>query len=142
MIALLVLIVFSHQIIFSLDKVQFAQEQVLNRAIVSQKTIDNLDDETRALLREYRLTLKKIHNTQVYNQQLREFIKNQKAEAVSLRRQIEEVKDTGKEILPLMLRMTNALETLIQLDVPFLLSERKERFFDLKSLMKKNRCVC
>lgn len=111
------------------------QEQSEKAAKKSQIKINNLDDEAQNLLQEYRLTLKRIYNTQAYNDQLRNFIKKQKEEMISLRKQIEQVKDTGKDILPLISRMLHVLEQFIQLDMPFLLEQRQARVLDLKKIM-------
>ena len=48
---------------------------------------------------------------------------------------IVEVKQTGKDIIPLMLEMTNNLEQFINLDVPFLMKERKKRLEEIKKIM-------
>ena len=109
----------------------------LQEARQAQKKVNQLDEQRQSLLREYRLTLKKIHNTRVYNKQLREFITEQKKEVISIRKQIEQVKDTGKDIIPLMLRMLSSLEKFVELDIPFLLLERKERIAKLKDLIKR-----
>ncbi len=120
------------------DKIVNTQNQNQKEAINSQVKINKLDDETQKLLQTYRLTLKKIYNTKKYNEQLREFIKNQKEEMISLRKQIEQVKDTRKDIIPLMLRMLDTLEKSIDLDMPFLLEKRKKRIANFKDLMKRS----
>ena len=109
----------------------------LQNSVNSQKKVNQLDDERQKLLREYRLTLKKIDNTHIYNEQLREFLVEQKNEMSSLQKQIEQVKDTGKDIIPLILRMFSALEQFIALDIPFLLEERKERISKLREAIKR-----
>ena len=114
-----------------------AQSASLQEARKSQTKVNQLDEQRQNLLREYRLALKKIYNTRVYNKQLREFIEEQKKEVVSIRKQIEQVKNTGKDIVPLMLRMLASLEQFVELDVPFLLSERKERVAKLKDIIKR-----
>ncbi len=139
------LILFSFFTVFSssakkkvFDKIVSTQKQSEKESINSQNKINILDNETQQLLQEYRLSLKKIYNTRKYNEQLREFIKNQKKEMISLRKQIEQVKDTRKDILPLMLRMLDSLEQFINLDTPFLLEKRKERIAKLKEIMKRS----
>lgn len=121
----------------TLKKTIQIQKQGLQEARSSQKKVDSLDSQRQDLLREYRLTLKKIDNTRTYNKQLREFIVEQREEMKSLRKQIEQVKDTGKDILPLMLKMIDSLEQFVELDVPFLLSERKDRVKKLKEIIKR-----
>ncbi len=111
------------------------QLQVGKEAAQAQKTVDGLDDAARALLDEYRNTLRKVENTKVYNQQLRDLMEAQKSEMVSLRQQIEQVKDTGKDVVPLMKRMLATLEQFVALDVPFLQEERTKRIAGLKEMM-------
>ena len=122
----------------NLKKVYKTQSASQKTAKKSQVKINNLDDETQKLVQEYRLTLKKIYNTKKYNQQLRDFIKKQKEEMISVRKQIEQVKDTGKDILPLIDRMAESLEQFIKLDKPFLLEERLSRIADLKKIIKRS----
>jgi hypothetical protein len=52
-----------------------------------------------------------------------------------LQESITDVAVTERQILPLMLRMIDALERFIQLDVPFLAEERQERVEKLRRLM-------
>jgi len=121
-----------------LNTVVQKQHQTQKEETNSQIKINKLDDETQKLLQIYRVTLKNIHNTKIYNQQLRDLIKNQKTEMVSLRQQIEQVKDTRQDILPLISRMIDSLDQFIDLDLPFLLEQRKGRVAELKSIMKKS----
>lgn len=118
-----------------LEQTVTEQSKVDKEASASQKTVDNLDDETRKLLDEYRVTIRKVENTRIYNQQLRELIESQKAEIKSIGEQIEQVKDTGKDVVPLMLRMLDSMEQFVALDVPFLPEERQNRLKQLKEMM-------
>ena len=104
----------------------------------SQKKINRLDDETKRLLTQYRSTLNKTENLRIYNEQLSAYIASQKEEILETRKKIEEVKDTGKEIVPLMLRMLDSLSQFINLDTPFLLAERKRRIQDLKEVLNRS----
>ena len=98
----------------------------------SQKKINQWDDETKRLLTQYRSALNKTENLKVYNAQLTSYISSQKKEILNIRKKIEEVKDTGKEIVPLILKMLDSLSQFVDLDVPFLLAERKQRIKKLK----------
>ena len=122
----------------SLKKITNSQSQTQKEASKSQSKINNLDDQTQKIVQDYRLTLKKTYNIKKYNEQLRIFIKNQRKEMQALRQQIEQVKDTRKEILPLMLTMVDSLDEFIELDLPFLLEKRKGRVATLKDIMKKS----
>lgn len=104
----------------------------------SQKKINQWDDETKKLLTQYRSALNKTENLKIYNEQLSAYISSQKEEILEIRKKIEEVKDTGKEIVPLMLRMLDSLSQFIDLDVPFLLVERKKRIQELKEVLNRS----
>lgn len=117
------------------DKVVKTQMNADNEARNSQKKINALADTKDELLREYRVTLKKIENAKVYNDQLRKIIANQVSEQESIAKQIETLKETNEGIVPLTLRMVKNLESFVELDVPFLPKERNKRLADLKLMM-------
>ncbi len=101
----------------------------------SQKKIDALYEEKRAALQDMRVTQTEIDQLKVYNRQLREIIKNQDSQIVSLNKQIEDIEKTQEGIMPLMERMLNGLEAFIALDVPFLMEEREQRIAALRTLL-------
>jgi seryl-tRNA synthetase len=107
----------------------------LNMAQSSQKKIDALSDQTQTLLMKYRQTLKQIENAKTYNDQLRKIIATQEEEKVSIKNQIEDLKDTAKGIVPLMVDMVKNIKTFVELDVPFLPQERAKRVSDLETLL-------
>jgi len=103
-----------------------------------QKKIDALSDQTDELLGKYRTTLKQIDSIRVYNSQMRELITSQEAELASLQEQLDRVEVVGRSVMPLMLKMIDAYASLVELDLPFLLDERKGRVADLRKLMKRS----
>ena len=100
-----------------------------------QKEIDELSDQTDALVARYRTVLKQIDSIGVYNRQLSELITSQEEELASLQDQLDRVEVVGRSVTPLMLRMIDALDALIEVDLPYLLDERTERLADLRKLM-------
>lgn len=104
----------------------------------SQTRIDTLDDETDQLTREYRAALKQLASLREYNAQVEKLIVGQKAEMVSIRQQIEDVTNVDRTIVPLMFRMIDALEQFVDLDVPFLIDERRARVQNLRALMDRS----
>jgi hypothetical protein len=102
-----------------------------------QKRIDGISDETDALVAEYRTVLKQIDAINVYNNQMRELIASQEAELASLTDQLDRVELVGRSVTPLMLRMIDAIEKFVALDVPFLIDERSERIADLRKMMSR-----
>lgn len=107
----------------------------LQMAQKSQRKIDSLADQTQTLLMNYRQTLKQIENAKTYNDQLRKIIKTQDEEKVSIKNQIEDLKDTAKGIVPLMVDMVKNIKTFVELDVPFLPEERSKRVAGLEKLL-------
>ena len=94
-------------------------------------------EQTKTIVDKYRASLRKIENTKIYNEQLRKLIKSQVDEMASMKVQIEDIKNTNKEIFPLMLRMIANIEEFIKLDVPFLQEERQRRLAQIKETMDK-----
>ena len=108
-----------------------AQEQTLK----SQKTVDNLADQTRDMLQEYRDAIRKSDSLKTYNEQLSKLIKQQKTSLGTIQRQLDNVEETQRSIVPLMLKMIDALGQFVRLDMPFLTKERQQRVVALKEMM-------
>lgn len=119
-----------------LDAIQSQAES--NRASAeAQKSIDNLNDQTRRMLEEYRDALRRAEALDAYNAHLRRLVASQEAEKESLEKQLGEIESTRRDIVPLMLRMVEALDRFVQLDRPFLPEERARRMAELKELMNR-----
>ena len=118
-----------------LDQAKSTELKIAQEGATAQKTIDKLDNERDALLADYRVTLEQLGNLIEYNEQLRNLIKSQEVEMVSLKEQIERITGIERDIVPLMNNMLGALDQFVQLDVPFLINERTERVEKLKALM-------
>lgn len=110
-------------------------EQINKSAIRSQAKIDALTEETRSLLNDYKTVLKEIEGLRVYNRQLEKQIANQETEMTELAQSIDKVTVIERQITPLMLRMIDGLEQFVDLDMPFLLDERKDRIARLREMM-------
>lgn len=119
----------------ALDAAVAVSTRTNQAARLSQQKVDALDDETRKLFEEYRTVLRQTDSLRTYNDQLRRMTESQLAELASLERQIAEVAATHREIVPLMLRMVEALERFVALDLPFLPEERRRRIEGLHGLM-------
>lgn len=115
----------------SLDATQRAQQA----SVASQKRVDQLDDQTRALLERYRAATWQTQQLNVYAQQLNELLTQQTAQIASLRQQLADLDRAGEDLMPLMLRMTDSLEKFVALDLPFLRDERHERIANLKQAL-------
>ncbi|NGY03709.1 DUF3450 domain-containing protein [Solimonas terrae] len=115
----------------SLDTTQRAQQA----SVESQQRVDQLDDQTRALLERYRAASWQTQQLNVYAQQLNELLAQQTAQIASLRQQLADLDRAGEDLMPLMLRMTDSLDKFVALDLPFLHDERHERIENLKQAL-------
>ena len=106
-------------------------------SIESQKRVDGLSGQTDTMLAEYKMTLQQIDALRVYNNQVETLIGSQQAEITSLEGQIDNVELVGRQITPLMLEMISGIESFVELDVPFLLDERRTRVATLRELMER-----
>lgn len=107
----------------------------IRAAQAAQDRIDAMSDEIRSSIDAYRALQKEIEGLEIYNAQLLRQIESQEAEAGQLEESIENVTLVERQITPLMLRMIDALEQFITLDVPFLLQERRDRVARLQALV-------
>ncbi|WP_240783543.1 DUF3450 domain-containing protein [Stenotrophobium rhamnosiphilum] len=112
-----------------------ASQAANNASKASQQRVNSTDDQTKQMLERYRAATWQAQQLNVYAQQLEEIAGQQDTEKVSLQRQLVEMDNTDREIMPLMLRMLNSLEKFVSLDLPFLKQERQDRIASLKRLM-------
>lgn len=125
---------------FAADKVQKVISTGVERndqASLSQEKIDKISDQTDDIVGEYKTVSKIVEGLNVYNKLLQKQIDAQRAEIDQLNYSIGQVKVIERQITPLMLRMLDGLEQFIELDVPFLLEERRNRVQRLKDLMER-----
>ncbi|MBQ46433.1 MAG: hypothetical protein CMP10_02885 [Zetaproteobacteria bacterium] len=103
----------------------------------SQKKVDTLVDQTSDMLTNFRMTVQATESQKIYNDQLAKLITSQKEESVSIAEQINNIEVTNKEVVPLMLKMIAAMKQFVELDVPFLLEERRNRVASLEKMMNR-----
>ena len=107
----------------------------IEKSGLTQEQIVKLDEQTRILLAEYQSTSKEYDSLKLYNDQVQKIINSQIDEIESILTKIDELDQTNQRIVPFMLRMIDGLENFIQLDLPFLLDERRDRLNNLKVTM-------
>lgn len=113
------------------------QVQTDTAAQRSQQQIDELDDEARELLMEYRQVLQQTQSLKSYNDQLDKLVASQQQEKLSIEQQLNNIETTQRDITPLMLRMIEVMEQFVALDIPFLPDERSQRLAQLEALMER-----
>lgn len=118
-----------------LEPVIEAAAQINQSAADSQQTINKITDQIDNKLQKFKTINKEIDGLLIYNDQLRKQIANQKQEMQDLNGAIDEVSVIERQITPLMIRMIDGLEQFIELDIPFLPEERRNRIVDLRNMM-------
>ncbi|MEZ5503842.1 MAG: DUF3450 domain-containing protein [Halioglobus sp.] len=95
-----------------------------NSAAASQKKIDALAAQSRALLEEYRRLQDGADYQAAYTRELEELDKTQREQITRLQGEIDQAAITRQRIVPLMRSMADALEQFVVLDLPFHHEER------------------
>ena len=65
----------------------------------------------------------------------RSSVASQNEELAGIRKQLDEINVTSREVQPLMQKMVDTLDKFVSLDVPFLMDERTKRVASLKQIM-------
>ena len=102
---------------------------------VVQKKVDAAHGRTLGLVDEYYAHLKLVEGLRLYNDMLAKQLEAQGEEVDLLKSSISEVGVVARQILPLMSRMVDGLEQFIEMDMPFLLAERRQRVAKLRALL-------
>jgi len=118
-----------------IDQAIDGSERTTREAARSQSRIDRLDDETRRKLEAYRQAIWERQQLEVYGEQLAELQRIQQQDVERLREELAEVPLSEDDLMPLMLRMVDALERFVEADLPFLEDERIQRLTSLKQVL-------
>jgi len=119
----------------SLDQVLNAENQRTKLAQASQQRIDAVVDDTRKKEDQYKRLLKEIDGLKIYNTLLQRQIDAQIRKMAQIEASIDQVEVISRQIVPSMTRMIASLKIFIELDVPFLMEERRERVANLENLL-------
>ena len=103
----------------------------------AQERIDKLDNESKRLTNEYKDTIVEYEILNKYDNQLERITISQAEEIANITKQIEDLDETNKYVLPLLERMVVTLRDLIEIDVPFLMDERMARLEELEDILFK-----
>lgn len=110
-----------------LDRSIQTEERIARDAAQVQAQINQIADETDDLVSQYRLVLQETESLRIYNDMLQRTVKNQQAEIENINRQLANLEQTNRDIVPLMIEMAETLPRLVRADVPFRLEERLNR---------------
>jgi len=97
--------------------------------------VNELDDETQKLLAAYRTAIGETDSIKAYTDKLQAQVNSQHDDIASIERQLADVETTAREVLPLTQRMLDTLKSFVELDVPFLIEERRNRIAKLEKEM-------
>ena len=112
-----------------------SQAKADKSAASSQVKVDKYADSTESMLAEYKGLLRQIDSMKIYNAQINRMVDSQQGELDSLNRQIAQIDQTAMEVVPLTLKMIDALDEFVALDLPFQSEERNLRIAELRELM-------
>ncbi|MDJ0919371.1 MAG: DUF3450 domain-containing protein, partial [Woeseiaceae bacterium] len=122
----------------NVDDVLEASDQRLELARQSQERVNNVVEGTRSAEDQYRAINKEIDGLRVYNRLMVAQTNGQEAVLDDISLSLEQVDMINRQIFPLMERMIDGLEQSIELDVPFMIEERRERVANLKDIMERS----
>jgi FtsZ-binding cell division protein ZapB len=115
-----------------LDEIFRVSQASTEAAQASQVKVDRIADETRDLLQEYKTVMKQVDGLKVYNARLERQIAAQEERVAATGASIDEVTVLQRQMVPLLVRMIDGLESFVALDKPFHLEERRERIAFLR----------
>ncbi len=117
------------------EAVEGALQRSQTQAAASQQRVDQLDDATREALQEYRAALLQAEQLRLYERQLaaqRDTVQARLAEVDAALARLEESRGA---MVPLLVRMADALEAFVEADQPFDLDARRARVAGLRNLL-------
>ncbi len=115
-----------------------AQAQTDTRAQRSQATVAQLAEQSSDYFGEYRVATQRLDQLKVYNANLERLIADQEQEKTSLRDQLNNFGDIEKGIVPLMYELVASLKSFVELDMPFLQNERRDRVDRLEANLERS----
>ncbi len=110
-------------------------EQAHKQGAQVQRSIDQLDQQTRDQYEEYAATLRQAELMEAYNRQLSRMVEDQARELGDIEAQLASLAQTEQATLPLLVRMQSMLEQFVARDLPFLPDEREQRVARLARLL-------
>ena len=110
-----------------LDDMQKTGYAKIKEGQASQVRVNELSDTGQQQLREFRLLRKQIEGLETYNQQLAVQINNQQNLIETYDKSISKVASIERQMTPLVIKMVASLSDFVALDLPFHMTERRNR---------------
>lgn len=111
------------------------ESKINTDAAASQKRINNLAKQTQDLLAEFRSVVRETESLTIYNDNLERVVIDQRDEIKSINTQLGGLEATNRGVVPLMLDMIEALDQIVEADIPFRIEERRARVVRLADMM-------
>ena len=122
----------------SINEVMQEGENRADAGANDQTKVDSVADQTEKIVNDFRAVTKVVDGLRVYNALLQTQLDNQQSEMDALSESIGNIALIERQIVPLMLRMVDALEEFVALDTPFLMKERTDRVTRLRGMMERS----
>ncbi len=119
----------------ALDAIEREGAERIGEGQSAQARIDDISQRNRSLEDDYLAELKIVQGLETYVGLLDMQLDGQRDEMEVLQRSITDVAVIERQILPLMLRMVDSLEKFVELDVPFLVQERRSRIDKMRAML-------
>jgi len=111
------------------------EKQINEKSASSQTRVSGIARQTQDLLTEYRSVVRETESLKIYNDNLERVVSDQRDEVQSINRQLAGLEETNRGVVPLMLEMIEALDRIVEADIPFRLQERRRRVERLREMM-------
>ena len=122
----------------TVDDVLTERERYQADAQARQRRIDELDNDTLAMLSAYNTESEQLASLQTYNVNLTEMLASQAQERSRLQSELAEIEVVRRELVPQMREMIDTLAQFVDLDKPVLLDERRSRVERLERNMTRS----
>ncbi|MCB9655723.1 MAG: DUF3450 domain-containing protein [Deltaproteobacteria bacterium] len=120
-----------------LDKLIQLTVEMNTAAAQSQARVASMNDETSEMTAKYRSILEQVESLRLYHAQVESLVGAQDKQLDEIQGRIDQATAIGREVTPLMMRMVDALEAFVKLDVPFLPEERTARIAQLRASLNR-----
>ena len=103
----------------------------------AQKSVDQTFEKIQGIEKDYQDELQLLDGLNMYNAMLKRQLDDQQLQINKFNTSINNATFIERQIMPLLVRMVDALESFVAIDMPFLLQERTLRVADLRELLDK-----
>ena len=122
----------------NIDDVTQTGEPRIAEGAAAPRDVEKLSDQTGDIEAQFKQVSKVVDGLKTYNGLFQKQVDNQLAEMAALSDSINKVSLIERQIVPLMVRMIDALSEFVVLDVPFLPDERPRRVERLRAMMERS----